>query len=198
MTIQDMLDAGIELQGHISIEEYDSEHDKQNILATIGDGSKSLANIRCASESIKHREIKYLYVKGDVLVVEVDFDEETVELPSEGNGWILTDDDCCQYRKHVGGREYELYQIIDLSCINKPFEVAHATIDVAGADEDDIEAARDAFSGLWDESCMSSEECDALKAEALFEMDALSLTEKKFSRYNDAVAYIVQAIHSKK
>ena len=198
MTIQDMLDAGIELQRHISIEEYDNEHDKQNVLAAIGNGSESLTNIRCVADSIKHREIKYLYVKDDTLIVEVDFDEETVELPSEGNGWILTDDDCCQYRKHVGGREYEFYQIIDLSCINKPFEVAHATIDVAGADEDDIEAARDAFSGLWDESCMSSEECDALKAEALFEMDALSLSEKKFSRYNDAVAYIVRAINSKK
>ena len=198
MTIQDMLDAGIELQGHIFIEEYDNEHDKQDVLAAIGNGSESLANICCVADSIKHREIKYLYVKDNTLIVEVDFDEEPVELPSEGNGWILTDDDCCQYRKHVGGREYEFYQIIDLSCINKPFEVAHATIDVAGADEDDIEAARDAFSGLWDESCMSSEECDALKAEALFEMDVLSLTEKKFSRYNDAVAYIVRAIHATK
>lgn len=198
MTIQDMLDAGIELQGHISIEEYDNERDKQDVLAAIGNGSESLANICCVADSIKHREIKYLYVKDDTLIVEVDFDEEPVELPSEGNGWILTDDDCCQYRKHVGGREYEFYQIIDLSCINKPFEVAHATIDVAGADEDDIEAARDAFSGLWDESCMSSEECDALKAEALFEMDALSLAEKKFSRYNDAVAYIVRAINTTK
>lgn len=198
MTIQDILDASIELQGHISIEEYDSGHDKQHVLATIGDGRKALASIRCVMDSIKQREIKSLYVKGGFLIVEVDFDEETVELPSECNGWILTDNDCCQYRKHVGGREYEFYQIIDLSCIDKPFEVAHATIDVSGADSDDIEAARDAFSGLWDESCMSSEECDALEAEALFEMDALSLAEKKFSRYNDAVAYIVRAINSKK
>ena len=72
MTLDDIIRAGIGLQGKTVVEEYCYEEETLKPLAALG--FEKASDISGLTENIMHKRIRYLYAREDVLIIEVEED----------------------------------------------------------------------------------------------------------------------------
>lgn len=111
----------------------------------------------------------------------------------EPHNWVLTDDDCLQYRRrciNVDGPVYELVQVVRFADEgNEYFKIAHTHIYLADYDAEEIKSSLDSYS-------LNPFEADnGIIAECLFEDTALeSLEDEEYPTLKVAAARIEKII----